>query len=72
MSASLVDAEGQVVRLGDRLLLGPETTHSWQFDGDANFVPDVWMDSCAKRVVTDLIRQARGIAAALAAGIILN
>lgn len=72
LSASLIDAEGSVERIGGKLLLGPEGVHSWQFDADAPFNPAAWLHDCAVRVITDLIRQARGIAAAADAGLLMN
>lgn len=70
LSASLIDAKGAVERIGGRLLLGPESIHAWQFDAGAAFDPAAWLDDCAARVITDLIRQARGISAAAAAGLL--
>ena len=70
MSASLIDEEGQVERIGGRLLLGPESIHTRQFDADVEFDPAAWLDSCAERMINDLIRQSRGIVAAHDAGLI--
>jgi len=70
ISASLIDDEGAVEREAGKLLLGPETIHSWQFDADAPFDPAAWLDECAERVIADLLRQARGISAAAAAGLL--
>jgi len=72
LSASLIDEDGAVLRIGGRLLLGPESVHSWQFNADVPFDPTAWLDECAERVISDLIRQARGISAAAAAGLLLN
>lgn len=72
LSASLIDAEGAVERIGSMLLLGPESVHSWQFDADATFDPAAWLDRCATAVISDLLRQARGIAAAANAGLLIN
>lgn len=72
LSASLIDEAGAVRRISGKLLLGPESVHSWQFDADAAFDPAAWLDDCAGRVISDLIRQARGIAAAADAGLLLN
>lgn len=72
LSASMIDDEGAVKRIAGKLLLGPEGVHSWQFDADAAFDPAAWLDECAARVISDLIRQARGIAAASSAGLLLN
>ena len=71
MSASLIDAEGQVERIGGRLLLGPESIHTRQFDADVEFDPATWLDSCAERMINDLIRQSRGIKAAHEAGLLI-
>lgn len=72
LSASLIDAEGAVQRIAGRLLLGPESVHAWQFDAAVPFDPAAWLDASAARVVSDLIRQARGISAAAEAGLLLN
>jgi len=72
LSASLIDSEGQVERIAGKLLLGPECIHSWQFEADTEFTPATWLDECAERVILDLIRQARGIAAATDAGLLFN
>lgn len=72
LSASLIDEAGSVERIGGKLLLGPETTHSWQFDADVAFDPAAWIDERAARVIADLIRQARGIAAAANAGLLIQ
>lgn len=72
LSASLIDADGAVERIAGKLLLGPEGVHSWQFHADVPFDPAAWLDSCAGIMISDLIRQARGIAAAAAAGLLLN
>jgi len=68
-SASLIDEAGSVERIAGKLLLGPEGVHSWQFDADVPFDPDAWKDECAERVISELLRQARGISAAAAAGL---
>ncbi len=72
LSASLIDDEGAVERINGKLLLGPESIHAWQFDADAEFDPAAWLDACAEKVIFDLIRQARGLSAAAAAGLLLN
>jgi len=72
LSASLIDEAGAVERIAGKLLLGPEGVHSWQFEADVAFDPAAWLDGCAARVISDLIRQARGISAAAAAGLLLN
>ncbi|MFA5989675.1 MAG: hypothetical protein WC803_08730 [Sphingomonas sp.] len=72
MSASLIDGEGVVERIVGRILLGPESIHSWQFDADAEFDAEAWLNECAARVISDLIRLARGISAANAAGLVIN
>ncbi|MCU0946820.1 MAG: hypothetical protein MUF47_01000 [Porphyrobacter sp.] len=72
LSASLIDEAGSVERIAGKLLLGPESVHSWQFDAGAAFEADAWLDSCAARVIEDLLKQARGISAAAAAGLLLN
>ncbi|MCX9146628.1 hypothetical protein [Erythrobacter sp. WG] len=72
ISASLIDTEGAVERIAGRLLLGPETSHAWQFHADTPFDPAAWLDACAARVISDIIRQARGISAAADAGLLLN
>jgi len=72
LSASLINAEGAVERVGGKLLLGPESVHSWQFDADVPFDAPAWLDRCAERMINDLIRQARGIAAAADAGLLMN
>lgn len=70
MSASLVDEAGQVVTIGGRLLVGPESVHGYQFDADAAFDPVEWLDSRAATVIAPLLRQAAGMAAANAAGLL--
>jgi hypothetical protein len=72
LSASLIDAAGDVLRVGGKLLLGPESVHSYQFDADAPFDPAAWIDGCAALVVGELLKQARGISAAAAAGLIVD
>ena len=72
LSASLIDEAGSVERIAGKLLLGPESVHSWQFDAGAPFDADAWLDSCAARVIEDLLKQARGISAAAAAGLIVG
>lgn len=72
LSASLIDEAGSVERIAGKLLLGPEGVHSWQFDAGAAFDPGAWLDDCAARVISSLLRQARGIAAAADAGLLLN
>lgn len=70
MSASLVDAAGQVLAIGGLLLVGPETRHTRQFDADAPFDPAAWLDGAAAQVIAPLIRLAEGMAAAAAAGLL--
>jgi|GEM_PF-1504396 len=70
LSGSLIDDSGTVERIAGKLLLGPESRHTMQFDADAPFDPDAWIDECAEQVISDLIRQARGICAAAAAGLL--
>lgn len=72
LSASLIDEGGAVERIAGKLLLSPESIHSWQFYSDQSFEPDSWLDGCAERVVSDLIKQARGIAAAAKAGLLIG
>lgn len=71
MSASLIDVEGQVERISGRLLLGQESIHSWQFHADVAFDPTSWLDGCAEVMISDLIRQSRGIKAASEAGLLV-
>lgn len=70
LSASLVDEAGQVMTIGGRLLVGPESIHSYQFDADAAFDPAEWLDGRVAVLVTPLLRQAVGMAAANAAGLL--
>lgn len=70
MSASLVDAQGQVRTIAGRLLLGPEMRHSYQFVTDAPFDPIAWLDAVAAATIAPLIRLANGLTAALAAGLL--
>ena len=70
MSASLVDGQGQVLTIAGRLLLGPETPHSYQFVTDAPFDPVAWLDTVAAATIAPLIRLANGLTAALAAGLL--
>lgn len=72
ISASLIDAAGDVLRVAGKLLLGPESVHSYQFDADAPFDPAAWIDGCAALVIGELLKQARGISAAAAAGLIVG
>lgn len=68
LSASLVDGEGQVLNVAQRLLVGPESLHAYQFDADAAFDPSEWLNERAAAVIVPLLRQAEGMAAAHAAG----
>jgi hypothetical protein len=70
MSASLIDAAGQVLTIGGRLLLGAESRHSRQFDAAAPFDPVAWLDGCAATMIEQLLRLAEGLAAADAAGLL--
>lgn len=70
LSASLVDAEGQVIRIGGRLLLGEETTRSYQFETDAPFDPVAWLDSEVATLIPPLLRQARDMMIAYTAGLL--
>ncbi|MBD2842715.1 hypothetical protein [Erythrobacter rubeus] len=70
LSASLIDAGGGVLKIGDQLILGEESIHTRQFDAEDTFDSDAWIDECAERVIADLLRQARGIAAAEKNGLI--
>lgn len=69
ISASLVDEAGQVMRIGGRLLVGPESVHGYQFDA-GEFDPVAWLDGRAAVVIAPLLRQAAGMAAADAAGLL--
>lgn len=65
LSASLVETSGQVVRLGGRLMLGPEGVHSWQFDSAVPFSANAWLDQCAGLMIHPLIGWAAGLLEAL-------
>ena len=69
LSASLVDADGQVIRIGGRLLVGSESPHTNQFEAGV-FDAAAWLDGCATAVIEQLLRQAAGMAAAHAAGLL--
>lgn len=66
LSVSLVDETGSVLAISGQLLVGPETTHSRQFDADTVFDPVAWLDGCAEGQIEHVLRWARGLAAAAA------
>lgn len=61
LSASLIDGKGQVLKVGGRLLLGPESIHSWSFDAGVPFDARAWLDGCAAAVVAPLLAWAGGM-----------
>lgn len=69
-SASLVDAEGQVIRIGGQLLLGFETTPTYQFETNMAFEPIAFVDAGAAITILPLLRQARDLTIAHAAGLL--
>lgn len=71
-SASLIDEEGRVERIAGKLLLGQETTHSWQFHANVEFDPTSWLDKCSERIIEDLLKQARGIKIAVEEGLLFK
>lgn len=70
VQASLVDEAGQVLRINGRLLVGPETRHSRQFDVVGEFNPLAWLDGAAGSVIEALLRWADGMASAAAGGLL--
>ena len=70
MSVSLVDPNGTVRRVAGQLLVGPECSHSLQFDAAAD--PDLpgWVDRCAALQIGQAVRWARGMINAADLGLI--
>jgi hypothetical protein len=70
VSASLVGADGQVLRIGGRLLVQEASRHSWAFGGPVPLDVDAWRAGVVAGEVTRLIGAARDLAAADAAGML--
>lgn len=70
LSVSLVDENGAVLRVAGRLLVGPESKPSHQFDSDVPFDPEGWRDEVAEPQIAHVVRWAKGLSAAAAAGLL--
>lgn len=64
ISVSLVDADGQVLAIGGRLLVQEATRHSWAFGGPQALDAEAWLAGCIAGEIGRLLGAAADLAAA--------